>query len=205
MVRSRLWHGQHNPTRPHTALVAAGNGLWQSIQGRRLKPAIAIGSGSSIGLAGLILYNNAVFGSPPITAGYGSSFASRASSLDVLDYVGNVALAFVHIQRGLSVYLPFLVLLIPGLRTAWKAAPAWVRGSAIGGVLYLLLQFKANRCSGGEGFWGYRYPPETLAAAPLLMLSYVEWARKQSELVRRAFTVLLVSSVAMTAFGAVYF
>ena len=81
-----------------------------------------------------------------------------------------------------------------------------MRGSAVGGLLYLLLQLKANRYSGGEGFWGYRYPLETLAAsAPLLLLSYREWLLAQSELMRKAFKALVALSVAMTALGALYF
>jgi hypothetical protein len=190
-------------TRPHTALVAAGNGLWQSWQQRRSRPAVLIGLGSAVGLAALVWYNAAVFGSASISGGYGATFGNRAASLDLVDYLGNIILALVHPRRGLFVFSPFLVLLIPGIRAAWRAAPGWVRGSAIGGLLYLLLQLKANRYSGGEFFWGYRYPLETLAAAaPLLLLSYTEWLRTRSRLVRRAFWWLVTASVALTAIGA---
>ena len=103
-------------------------------------------------------------------------------------------------------YSPFLILLIPGLPAAWRKAPAWVRGSAIGGVAYLLLQLKANRYSGGDSFWGYRYPLEMLAAsAPLLLLAYTEWVRHRSDLLRRVFMYTVVASIVLTATGAVYF
>jgi alpha-1,2-mannosyltransferase len=163
-----------------------------------------IGLGSGAGLAVLVWFNNAVYGSTSVAGGYGAAFNERAASFDVLDYLGNIALALVDLDRGLLVFSPFLILLIPGLRAGWRAAPAWVRGSAVGGLLYLLLQLKANRYSGGEGFWGYRYPLETLvAAAPLLLLSYTEWVRQQTALWQKLFRWLLVASIALTAAGSV--
>lgn len=193
-------------TRPHTAVVAAGNGLYQSWRDRSVKAAIQIGIGAIVGLAGLIAFNAAVFGSPSISGGYSDSFASSATSLDLLGFARNIVLALVHPVRGLLVYSPFLVVLIPGIPAAWRRAPGWVRGSAIGGVLYLLLQLKANRYSGGDTFWGYRYPLEMLAAsAPLLLLSYTEWVRVRSATVRRVFLYTVVVSVLLTAAGAVYY
>lgn len=191
-------------TRPHTALIAAGNGLAQAWECRSWRPAIRVGLGSATGLGLLIWFNNAVFGSPSVAGGYGDRFAERMASLDLLDYAGNILLVFVHPLRGLLVFSPFLILLIPGLRAAWQAAPGWVRGSAIGGLLYLLLQLKAEGYSGGSSFWGYRYPLETLAAAaPLLLLAYTEWVERQSELIRKLFRWLLIASVLLTAAGAI--
>jgi hypothetical protein len=193
-------------TRPHTALVAAGNGLYQSWGKRSLWPAIQVGTGAAIGLAGLIAFNAVVFGSPSITGGYSSVFADRAASMNMLSWAGNVVLALVHPLRGLLVYSPFLILLIPGLPSAWRQAPSWARGSAVGGLAYILLQLKANRYSGGDTFWGYRYPLEMLAAtAPLLLLSYTEWVQKQSAMMKRIFVYAVGASVVITAIGAIYY
>lgn len=191
-------------TRPHTALIAAGNGLGRAWGSRSVAPAVRIGAGAAVGLAGLIAFNQAVFGSLSISGGYSDSFAPRTASLDLLDYLGNIALALVHPERGLFVYSPFLLLLIPGIRPAWRAAPAWVRGSALGGVAYLLLQFKVNRYSGGSSFWGYRYPLEALVAgAPLLVLSYREWVEQQTPSIRRLFAVAIALSLGIAAYGAI--
>jgi alpha-1,2-mannosyltransferase len=209
-IRHRAWagvaFGAAILTRPHTALVSACNGIWQSAKERSVRPAVLVGLGSAAGLALLLLFNEAVFGSASVTGGYGESVSSQAASLDILDYLGNVALAFVHPVRGLLPYSPFLILLLPGIPAAWRAAPAWVRGSALGGLLYLLLQLKANRYSGGYGFWAYRYPLEPLAAAaPLLFLAYTEWVAKQSALIQKFFRWLVVASVAITTIGALTF
>lgn len=191
-------------TRPHTALIAAGNGLWQSGKSRSVRPAVLIGFGSLVGLGVLVWYNDFVFGTPSISGGYGDRFAARMANLDLLQYAGNIILVLVHPMRGVLIYSPFLILLLPGLRSAWRAAPAWVRGSAVGGLLYLLLQLKAEGYSGGSGFSGYRYPLETLAAAaPLLLLSYREWVTKQSALIQRAFLWTVAASLILTTIGAV--
>lgn len=193
-------------TRPHTAAVAAGNGLAQAYKERSLWPAIQVGAGAVLGLVALILFNAAVFGSPSITGGYSTVFAERATNLDVVTFLRNIVLSLVHPGRGLLPYSPFLILLIPGIPSAWRKAPAWVRGSALGGVAYLLIQLKANRYSGGSSFWGYRYPLEMLAAtAPLLLLTYTEWVRNRSDAYRRVFLYAVVLSIALTAAGAVYF
>ena len=193
-------------TRPHTAFVAACNGLWQSFRDRSIRPATLIGIGSVVGLGGLIWFNNQVFGSPSVAGGYGDRFATRMASLDLFDYAGNIALVFVHPMRGILVYSPFLIALLPGLRSGWRAAPAWVRGSAVGGLLYLLLQLKAEGYSGGSGFWGYRYPLEAVvAAAPLLLMSYTQWVARASQLFRKLFVGLLVASFLFSAIGAVVY
>ncbi len=193
-------------TRPHTAVVAAANGLTQAWQKRSLWPAVQIGAGSALGLAGLVLFNAAVFGEPSITGGYSDSFATSAASGEFGGFFRNIFLALVDPARGLLLYSPFLIPLLPGIPAAWRRAPAWVRGSALGGVLYLLVQLKANRYSGGDSFWGYRYPLEMLAAsAPLLLLAYTEWVRQRSDLYRRVFGYTLIASVLLTGAGAFYF
>ena len=70
-------------------------------------------------------------------------------------------------------YSPFLLILIPGLREAWRNSPDWVKGASIGGIVYLLEQLKANRFSGGTGFIGHRYPFEALNAAAAIPLGIV--------------------------------
>jgi hypothetical protein len=82
------------------------------------------------------------------------------------------------------------------LIAAWRAAPAWVRGSAIGGVIYLLIQYKLNRFNDASAVVGYRYPLEALVAlAPLLFLSYIAWVKRRW-LAVRVFVVAITLSIA---------
>ena len=196
LLASGLAYGMAVITRPMNALIAAPVGLYLAWQQRSLRPAIEIGAGALLGLVALVAFNAAVFGEPSVLGGYEQGFVDNTRSLDLVGYVRNVGLALFSPTRGLLIWSPFLIVLLPGLRSAWRAAPGWVRGGAIGGVLYLLVQYKANRFSGGDGFVTYRYPLEAItAAAPLLLLSYTQWAADRPRMVR-AFRILVYVSIA---------
>ena len=188
-------------TRPPTALVPASIGLYRSWKERSVKPALLIGFGSAIGQIAFLAYNQLIFGSFSVSAGYGEAFRDNALSLDVAGYLRNVFLGALSATRGFLIWSPFLLVLLPGMRAGWKVASTWVRGAAIGGVLYLLLQYKANRFSGGSGFFTYRYPLEALtAAAPLLYLSFKEWVSVRPRMMW-AFFAMAAVSVAIHGLG----
>ena len=192
VARSQLWWaglamGAAVMTRPPTAMVAAALGLWIAWTRRSVMSAVKIGAGSLLGLLGLLWYNYWLWGRITITGGYGSSVNDQIASTDSVAYFENVLEGLFDPFFGLFVYSPFLIILIPGVRAAWRNLPDWGRGAAIGATLYLLFQYKANRASGGTGFLGYRYPLEALtAASALLTLSYMHWVRDKP-LVRRLF------------------
>ena len=189
-------------TRPPTAVIAAATGLYRAWKARSFRPALLTAIGALVGLGLFMAYNNLIFGSPSLSAGYGTGFQDQALSGDLIAYAKNIFLGAFSATRGFLIWSPFLLVLIPGLPAAWKAAPAWVRGSALGGLLYLLLQYKANQSSGGEGFFSYRYPLEALtAAAPLLYLSYQEWV-KDNKLAGKAVGALAAVSVVIHGLGA---
>jgi alpha-1,2-mannosyltransferase len=200
--RSRLWssgvgHGMAVLTRPLTGTVAAGIGVWMALRERSWGPVVKIGAGATAGLLAVVAYNAMVFGEPSISGGYGAHFVDEAITSSPLWWLGNVLGGLVDPVRGLLVWSPFLLVLIPGLRAAWRAAPAWVRGGAVGAVLYLLIQYKSNRFSGGGGFYGYRYPLEALvAAAPLLVLAFREWVADRP-MALKAFGLLAIASVTL--------
>jgi alpha-1,2-mannosyltransferase len=192
-------------TRPPLALVAAAVGLTVGLSRRSMKPVLTIGVGSSIGLGALVAYNWVVFGTPSISGGYGGGFTSNALHSSLGWYLQNILGSLVDPARGLLVWAPFLIILIPGLRKGRRAAPAWAKGAAVGGLLYLLLQLKANRFSGGGGFFAYRYPLEALtAAAPLLAYTWRDWVSK-TPLRRRLFWGSVVLSIVGQALGAVLY
>ena len=186
LIWSGLAFGAAILTRPHVAVVAFGVGVFAVITRRSFTPAIKVGLGASLGLGTLLWYNWWVWEKLTISGGYGDVFVNRAVSGRWIAYLENISGALFDTSHGLLTYSPFLILLVPGLREAWKHAPDWAKGAAVGGVFYLLIQLKANRFSGGEGFVGYRYPLETLAASgTILFLSYRHWVREK-RLVRLA-------------------
>ena len=180
LLWSGLAFGAAILTRPHLAVVALSVGVFAMIARRSFAPAAKVGIGAFLGLGGLLWYNWWVWGRLTVTGGYGDVFVSRAVSGISAAYLENISGALFDPFHGLLTYSPFLIVLIPGLKAAWRHAPDWAKGAAVGGVLYLLIQLKANRFSGGSGFTGYRYPLEMLAASgAILFLSYEHWVREK--------------------------
>jgi hypothetical protein len=129
-------------------------------------------------------------------------FADNVVSGDIGWYLGNIVRGLIDPSRGLLVWSPFLLVLAPGLPSAWRAAPSWARGPAIGAVLYLLIQWKANLYAGGGGFSGYRYPLEALmAAGPLLYLAAREWVADR-KVARRLFELTAAGAVTLQVVAA---
>jgi hypothetical protein len=189
--------------RPHLALVAAAAGVGLAVTRRSLAPALRVGLTSGIGLAALMAYNHAIWGGISISGGYGDGFSDRFASSSVGWFLGNVWGALVDRDHGLLTWAPFLLVLGAGAVATRRKLPDWTVVSAVGGLLYLLVQLRANRFSGGDGHFGYRYPLEALvAAAPLLFLGYWQWARDR-RIPRMALAVGLAVGLLGQVLGAV--
>jgi hypothetical protein len=200
-VASGFAYGAAILTRPPLALIPAAVGFYRAWATRSPRPLAVVGLGAAAGLAAFVGYNWWVFGDPALSAGYGPSFQSNVlsgggSSGLGSSYPVNLLGAAFSSGRGLFVFSPFLLILLPGLRAGWRETPAWARGAAVGGLLYLLLQYKANRYSGGVNYTTYRYPLEALVAAgPLLLYSYTSWVAKKASRVTLFVTAVAVSVV----------
>jgi hypothetical protein len=134
-----------------------------------------------MGMIALLAYNDAVFHELSVQGGYSSQFGEGLIAEPGLGwFLRNVAGGLVDPKHGLLPWAPFLLVLVPATVFARRHLPDWCIGSALGGALYLLVQFRANRFSGGEGHLGYRYPLEFLtAAAPALAVGYYHWVRER--------------------------
>jgi hypothetical protein len=97
---------------------------------------------------------------------------------------------------------PFLLALIPGIRSAWRDATDETRALALGGTTYLVVQVLLNPFSGGDFFYGSRITLEWLAAGfPLLLLCWTSWTSRSPQR-RRIFMGLALASIAIHAIGA---
>jgi hypothetical protein len=164
-------------TRPHTAVIPAALGLGMGASQRSLHPVLRIGLASSLGVLILVLYNGLTFGQWSILGGYGRVFANKLVAPEALGFLRNLFGGLFDPAQGFLVQSPFLLLLVPGLLPAWRKTDPWVRGAAIGGLVYLLLQFKMNRYNPANATL-YRYPLEALiASAPLWFAAYLYWLR----------------------------
>lgn len=198
--------------RPPTAIAAAAMGLGLSWSKRSVQPAVLVGAITSLGLAGFGVWATVFWQAPSggtgaaqvTTHGYQGRFFD-VSPTALLELTRKIVQCLVAPNHGILAFSPFLLALAPGVRAAWRAAPHWVRSSAVGGALYLVIQMKSEPFDGGAYFWGYRYPLESLSlAAPLLLLAWTHWTSRSPR--RRAtFAALVVVSVALQVIGATSF
>ena len=181
--------------RPVTAIIPAVTGLVHGWRTRSVRPFVMIGLGSAVGLAALLLYNQAVLDTwSPAPPSYGEAFVDRAGRQSILGYLGDILGFLFHPKYSLFVFSPFLLFTIPGLRAAWREAPVWVQSAAVGGIVYILIHLRLNRFWGGLAF-NYRYALELLIVlSPLLFLSWQAWYNRASPFGRRLFWYSVVAS-----------
>lgn len=205
--------------RPPVLIAAAVIGIVWSAATRRLRPVLVVGVLSCAGAALFLLYAARYWHHTSASGGAGAGGAVLSGAtlhgyqghfFDVgpaalLDLARKMGSALVAPNHGILPFSPFLLLLAPGLRRAWRHAPHWVRSSAVGGVLFYTIQMKSEVFDGGMKFWGYRYPLESLTLlAPLLVLAWVHWTALAVR--RRAlFAALAIVSATLEAIGVVAF
>jgi len=162
-------------TRPLTVVIGGILHAYQVVRDRRWFRAVPL-IGLAAGTVLLVMVNRQVFGVWSITGGYALTSAVSLPDTNLLRWMTNSARALIDPQRGLFIYSPFLIVLLPGLGLAWRTAPTWVRGAAIGAIAYLLVQYNIHEFGGGDRFFGYRYPLEALVASgPVLFLAHQKW------------------------------
>lgn len=163
-------------TRPLVGIVAFGWGTLEGWYRRSISPVVKIGLASTVGFILLLWYYQLAYGSMSLTGGYGSYPVDGIVSTETSSYLVNILNAFASADRGIFMYTPFLVVLVPGLVSAWRVAPSWIRASSVSAIAYLLIQLRVNNYTGGQIGISYRLPLEALVAvSPLLVLSYREW------------------------------
>lgn len=199
-LNAGLAYGAAVFTRPQVVPIAAAVGLATAWRRKSWATLVSFGIASGSGLVAFFWFMREHFGAwyPP-KVGF---FFENLGGGGVWSYLGGVALSAVDPQHGFLIWSPFLILLIPGLRVAWREAPQMAQSAAVGGLVYLLVMIKGNVWHGGLGHFTYRYPIEMLyAAGPLLFLSYRNWVSPRPRLTR-IFRVLVAASIVVHGFGA---
>lgn len=189
--------------RPHVAIGLIPAGLWLLHQ-RRWAEAGGMAGGAFLGLGLVSAYSFVVFGTILPAAGY--DVASLGSIAADPLYLGqSLAYSLVSFQRGLFIYSPFLLMLLPFVVRAWRIGPGWVRAATAGGAAYTIFQATATNLVGGGDFFSYRVQLEALALmAPLLVLSWASGIRS-GRLLKWLFGAMGISAIAIHAVGAAQF
>jgi alpha-1,2-mannosyltransferase len=207
-ARSRWWLvglalGVGATGRAHLVVIAAAIGLGVAFHRRSASIAIAVGTPTCVGLLLVVLGNQWRYGDASIAGGYSSYAPGQLVETDAgawVDYVVNVAGFLFSPGRGLFLWTPVALVLIPAAWRSRGVVPDWCGWLAIGGFAYTAVQLKLNHFGGGTGFVGYRHGLELLTAAfPLFVLA---WGQIRVSAVRTSATGLLYLQFAMTAVSA---
>lgn len=165
-------------TRPHLAVIAATIGIGVALRRRTLRPAVVLGLTSAAGLAAIVAYNTSIWGEAAISGGYGDGFEEQFAHSGLGWFLSNVWGGLVDPHHGLLIWAPFVIVLGVGAVAERRALVDWSAAAAVGGVIYLVIQWRANAFAGGEGHFAYRYPLEALTAtSPALFVGYQRWVR----------------------------
>lgn len=187
--------------RLHTAVIVAVLGLALAWTYRQPRIAAVVGSVSACWLGLTFVWSRWVYGEWRFAGGYSvGPYAENAADVsDFTQVITNQAGHWIAPDRGLLVWTPVLLLLVPALVRSWRDLPAWTRWLAGGGLLYIVIQGQLNGFTGGYGFYGYRLSLELLAC---LLPAYAMSAGRVGRIGRALLGPVLGLQFAVIAFGA---
>jgi hypothetical protein len=164
--------------RLHVAIVIAVLALGVGIHRRDPRLVAKAATTSSLFLLATCAWNHWVYGTWNPLGGYFTSGVSGAvdtasTSTGVTNYLG----MWIAPDRGILVWSPAVLLLLPALARSWRHLPDWSRFLLLGGFVYTIVQSSLIGFAGGTGFYGYRYGLEFLACATPALVLAVPWAR----------------------------
>lgn len=185
--------------RPHAALIVAVVGLALAYRARRPDIAVRVGAPGALGLLLVTAWTKWVYGSWDPTKLYGAGSFTQVdeSLLDIPNQLGT----WISPDRGILVFTPLVLVLLPALVRAWSTLPLWTRALLVAGLAYTLLQGAMMGFEGGDPIYGYRYGLELLACAtPAFALAASRARRIELRLIGPVvglqFVVILLGSIA---------
>lgn len=192
--------------RLHLALIVAILGLGLALWRRKPSIAVSVGAASGIFMLLAAWWAHWMYGTwnpagpyPTVTA-YAQNAAERAGGGGWFDQLVNEAGLLISPDRGLLVWTPALIILLPAVGRSWNQLPDWSRVLVIGGLAYAVVQGLLNGFAGGSGFFGYRLTLETLVC---VFPAYALSAAQAGPIARRLLGPVLALQFSAISFGAV--
>jgi hypothetical protein len=162
--------------RLHAVVVVAVLGLGVGLMRRDLRIVVKSALASGLWLLGACAWNQWVYGTWSPLGGYGGR--SLSASTDYRYSLTNQLGMWFSADRGILVWTPIILLMVPALVRSWRDLPDWSKTLVLGGFAYTVVQASMVTFTGGDGFYGYRYGLEFLACAtPALALSQAQLGR----------------------------
>ena len=154
--------------RLHVALIVAVVGVLIGWRRRDPLVTVRVALASGAALLGTCAWSRWMYGSWDPTSSYDAGAFTGYADAHRFDLVNQLGF-WISPDRGILVWTPVIVLLLPALARSWRSLPDWSRALLLGGLAYSLVQLTFNRFSGGYAIYGYRIGLEMLAAsAPAL-------------------------------------
>jgi alpha-1,2-mannosyltransferase len=173
--------------RLHAAIIVAVVGLLLGLWRRSPRITIVVGAVSAASLALVCVWTKWWIGSWNPISSYGADIFDGANT-GAKHYTSIVTQMF-SLDRGILVWSPVLLLLVPALVRGWREVSDWARALLLGGVAYTLVQAWIADPLGGDSFYGYRHGIELIVAAtPALAMT----AHRMGRIGRRLFAPLVV-------------
>ncbi len=149
--------------RVHVAIVVAVVGLGIGVVRKNPSVVAKVGIPSGLFLGLTMVWNNWLYGNWNPTGAYqidtSTEMGERYGSL-LVNQLG----MWVSPDRGIFIWTPVLLLMLPAVIRAWPVIPDWSKWLATGGLVYTFAQGWANVFDGGDFFWSYRLGLEFVAA-----------------------------------------
>jgi hypothetical protein len=185
--------------RLHVVIIVAILGLMVGWRRRDVGIVGRVASTSCAMLASQLMWTKWLYGSWSPMAPYAVSLEENAFNTDGVGLLNQLGF-WIAPDRGILVWTPVIVLMLPALVRHWRDLPDWSRALVWGGLAYTVVQGMRNPFGGGDGFYGYRLTLELLAcAAPALALSAVRMGRYS----RAAYGPVLVFQALVLGVGAI--
>jgi alpha-1,2-mannosyltransferase len=150
--------------RLHAAIIVAILGLALTWTRRDPRIAVKVGSVSALLLGLMCVWSRWMYGSWDPTSSYDASLFVGYAEKNHLGMVNQLGL-WISPDRGMLLWTPLLLVLLPALWRSWSTQPDWTRILLVGGLAYTLLQGALNRFSGGDQYYSYRLTLEMLTCA----------------------------------------
>ncbi|GHJ58118.1 hypothetical protein NOK12_06370 [Nocardioides sp. OK12] len=192
--------------RLHAVLVVALLGLGLALWRRRAVIAVRAGTVSAGFLGLAFVWTHEMYGKWEPTGGYdASSVATNATTggpggSGLVDRTVNQLGLWISPDRGILVWTPVLLLLLPAVVRSWRVLPDWSRLLLAAGLAYTFVQGLINHFGGGVNFYGYRLTLELLACS---FPAYAMAATRAGPVGRRLLGPVLGLQLGVISLGAV--
>ena len=189
--------------RLHFSVAVAVVGLWTGLRSRALSVTSLIAAGSVPFLFVAAAWSRWLYGQWDPAGGYSQvdAYADRAAQRSATETLTNFSGLLVSPDRGILVWSPVILVLLPALIRSWSSQPTWSRALLGGGVAYTLVQGFMSYFAGGSAFYGYRLTLELLVLGTPAFTIAAAWAGRRARAALPALSGLQVGAIAV---GAVY-